>query len=162
MKTLIVLISLLATTTFAAQDFDNVTEVSHKVAEISSVNQEIASVSLNNSGVLVVRKYDKSIKTLKLADLNKMDMLYAAQALSEAELQEENFQMVCAMIVDPRSVQNLNVFDTNTQKMKMVLSHRSCAIGFVVYPKEQHAAEAALVLKTQMITLALQLAAQSK
>ncbi len=162
MKSILILISLVTTSAFAAQDFDAVTEVSVTVAQVSSVDENIASVTLNNSGVLVVRKHDKSIKTLKLAPANKQVMLYTASLLSEAELTGESSDVVCAMIIDPRSIQNLLVMNTDAGDLQMVLSHRSCAIADSIFPKQQYAMEAAIALKAQMITLAQQLVAQSK
>ena len=158
MKSIIVLITLVSGfSTFAFEGVDELTEVSHTVAQISSVDAKIASVQLNDSGVLTITKRDKTSQTLKLSDTNQQGMLWSAQLLAESELQTDKKTIVCAMMINPLNVQNLMVLDVKTKKMKLVLSYNSCAISEFIHPKDAYVMEAAQTLKAQMLVLAQQL-----
>lgn len=158
MKTIIVLISLVSSLTYAYQDFDTITEVSHTIAQIASVDANIASVKLNDSGVMTITKRDRTSKTLKLSEVNMQDLLWSAQMLSEAELVTDTHTVVCKMMITPFSIQNLTIYDSKTRSMKLVLSASSCALTSFTHPKEDYALEAARTLKAQMLVLAQQLA----
>src|SRR4051812_5738379 len=121
MKSLIVIAALFASTTgFAA---------SHIVAQLSSVDAQIATVSLTDEGILTVQNREGATTKVKLSEKNQQSLLWASQMLSEADLTTDTHLMVCMMMVAPFSIQNLSVYDATTNKMKMVLSHRSCAIS---------------------------------
>ena len=117
----------------------------------------IASVQLNDSGVLTITKRDKTSQTVKLSDVNQQEMLWTAQMLSEADLVTDHKDVVCMMMIQPFSVQNLTIYDAKTRSFKLVLSHNSCAISDFTHPKEAYVMEAAQTLKAQMLVLAQQL-----
>ncbi len=127
------------------------------VAQVASVDAQIAAVTLSDAGVLSVDLREGAKKTLKLSNTNKQNLLWAAQMLSESELEIENRLVVCMMMIAPFSIQNLSVYDSKTKEMKIVLSSHSCAISSYTHPKESYQIEAAQVLKAEMLVLAHQL-----
>lgn len=159
MKTIIVLISLISTLTYAANDTDliHTVPVTHIVVQVASVDSVIASVQINSKGVLTATKRDKTTKSLNLSDVNKQNLLWSAQMLAESEIETETRTMICKMMIAPFSIQNLAVFDSATRSMKLVLSASSCALSSYTHPKEAYAMDAAQALKAQMLVLAHQL-----
>lgn len=149
---------LITTTTEAAQNYQNGnTEISYTVLQLASIDANIASIRLNDSGVLTVTKHDRAFKTLKLSDKNRDDFFWLAQMLVEAELETENRAFLCEILLPAFAVQNLRIFDAEARVMKLVLSSSSCALPSYTHPKEEHLTGAALTLKAKLIVLAQQL-----
>lgn len=157
MKTIFVLLTLIANLAFARNDQDNHTEISYTVVQLASVDATIASVRLNDSGVITVTKHDRTFKTLKLSNINKQDMLWLAQIIVEADLETETRTFLCEILLPVFSIQNLRIYDSSDRTMKLVLSSSSCALPNYTRPKEEHLAEAARTLKAKLIVLAQQL-----
>ncbi len=141
-----------------AQSFQNgPTEISYTIIQLASIDANIASIRMNDSGVITVTKHDRSMKRLKLSDENKQDMFWLAQLLVEAELETETRTSVCEILLPAFSIQNLRIYDSATQQMKLVLSSGSCALPNYTHPIEAHLTESAKELKAKLVVLAQQM-----
>ncbi len=157
MKTIIAALFLLSNLALANNYQNGNTEISYTVLQLASVDANIASIRLNDSGVLTVTKHDRAFKTLKLSEKNKEDFFWLAQMLVEADLETENRTAVCEILLPAHAIQNLWIFDANERVMKLILSSNSCALPSYTHPKEEHLTEAALALKAKLIVLAQQI-----
>lgn len=157
MKTLIASLLLISNLALAQNYQNGNTEISYTVLQLASIDANIASIRLNDSGVMTVTKHDRAFKILKLSEKNRDDFFWLAQMLVEAELETENRTALCEILLPAFSIQNLRIFDANERVMKLVLSSSSCALPSYTHPKEEHLTEAALVLKAKLIVLAQQL-----
>jgi hypothetical protein len=161
MKLLILTLSLISTTSFAA-GFDMIqTEMARTVAQINSVDSQIKTIKLNESGVLIVTQTDGSTKTVKLSENNSEVLLDTAKNLSEVQPETEIRAAVCEMMISKLSEQKLSIIDVENNTMKLMLTSASCANISYTRPEDQNALEAAKNLKAQMIVLARQLTTQN-
>lgn len=157
MKTAFVFLTLLANLALAHNYRINDTDVSYTIIHLSSVDATIASIRLNDSGVLTVTKHDRSFKTLKLSQTHQQDFFWAAQLLVEADLETETRTALCEILIPAFAQQNLKILDTTSRTMKLVLSPSSCAMPIYTHPKEEHLTEMARAVKAELIALAHQL-----
>lgn len=157
MKTLIASLLLFSNLALAQNYQNSNTEISYTVLQLSSIDANIASIRLNDSGVITVIKHDRGFKTLKLSEKNRDDFFWLAQMLVEAELETENRTALCEILLPAFAIQNLRIFDADQRVMKLVLSSSSCALPSYTHPKDEHLTNAALVLKAKLIVLAQQL-----
>lgn len=157
MKTLIASLLLFSNLALAQNYQNSNTEISYTVLQLSSIDANIASIRLNDSGVITVTKHDRGFKTLKLSEKNRDDFFWLAQMLVEAELETENRTALCEILLPAFAIQNLRIFDADQRVMKLVLSSSSCALPSYTHPKDEHLTNAALVLKAKLIVLAQQL-----
>jgi hypothetical protein len=161
MKLVTLTLILISTKVFAA-GFDMLqTEMARTVAQVNSIDAEIKTIKLNESGVLIVTKTDGSTKAIKLSDNNSEVLLDAAKNLSEVQPQTEIRTAVCEMMLSKLSEQKLSVIDTENNSMKLMLTSSSCANVSYTRPDDENALTAAKTLKTQMIVLARQLTTQN-
>lgn len=156
MKTLFTLILLLSNLAFAQNYQNGNTEISYTILQLSSIDANIASIRLNDSGVLTITKHDRAFKILKLSEKNKQDFFWLAQMLVEADLETEIRTAVCEILLPAHAIQNLRIFDANERIMKLVLSSSSCALPSYTHPTEAHLTEVAQALKAKLIVLAQQ------
>ncbi len=157
MKTIIAAFFLFSNLALANNYQNDNTEISYTVLQLASIDANIASIRLNDSGVMTVTKHDRAFKTVKLTEKNKEDFFWLAQMLVEADLETENRTAVCEILLPAHAIQNLQVFDANEGVMKLVLSSSSCALPSYTHPKEEQLTKAALFLKAKLIVLAQQL-----
>lgn len=157
MKTIIAALFLFSHLALANNYQTGNTEISYTVLHLASIDANIASIRLNDSGVLTVTKHDRAFKTLKLSEKNKEDFFWLAQLLVEADLETEIRTAVCEILLPPHSVQNLRIFDANERVMKLILSSSSCALPSYTHPKDERLTEAALLLKAKLVVLAQQM-----
>lgn len=153
-KKLILLLTL-ASSLATAQNYQNSpTEMSYTIVQLSSVDANLASIRLNDSGVVTLTKHDRSFKSFKLSEANQQEIFWLAGLLTEVELEIETRHAVCEILLPSFAIQNLKVFDTSERAVKLVLSSSSCALPSYTHPKEEHLTEAARVLRARLIALA--------
>lgn len=157
MKTLFLTLSLICTTTFAAGFNSIQTEIARTVAQVNSIDEQIKSIKLNESGVLTVVKTNGIAKAFKLSQNNSEILLASAAQLAEVEPQTEIRDMVCEIFVTKGSEQKLSIIDLDNNGLKVMLTSSSCANPTYTFPGDEAALTAAQTLKTQMIVLARQL-----
>jgi len=157
MKTLFLTLSLICTTTFAAGFNSIQTEIARTVAQVNSIDEQIKSIKLNESGVLTVVKTNGVAKAFKLSPNNSEILLASAAQLAEVEPQTEIRDMVCEIFVTKGSEQKLSIIDLDNNGLKLMLTSSSCANPTYTFPGDEAALTAAQALKTQMIVLARQL-----
>ncbi len=159
MKTLFISLIVIANTTFAA-GFDSLqTEMARTVAQINSIDEQIKSIKLNESGVLIVVKVDGTTKAFKLTENNSQVLLSAAAQLAEVEPTTETRDMVCEIMINKLFDQKLSIIDLDNNNLKLMLTSSSCANPTYTFPSDESSLNAAKTLKTQLIVLARQLAA---
>lgn len=128
------------------------------IASVSPVDAEIKAVSVSKSGLLYIKKTNGEEKTLRLAKKNVSRLSALANRLNGVELKTEQRLMVCKMILPAHDRQALFVRFDNQFDLQVVLSVESCAVSSLTRPTEEHDLLQARLLKSQLVTLAQQLA----
>ena len=150
MKTMIsFIVSAIASVTFASTQ-------AKEIAHVQGVNEVISSVSLMDSGTLVVTRTNKMVKSFKLSTTNFLKLTYLADSLSTAQLSVEHKMVICMMILNPMYIRTLSVLDPKTDEMRLILSPNSCAQSVVTRPASNSDVRDANELRETMIALASQ------
>lgn len=149
---------ILLTMTSLLVTFTSAAHAEQVIAKVSSVNQNIKSAELLDSGYLKITKVDESSQDVKLADEVAQQLIGSAQYLSGAEVLTDRHAAICMMMMPSFKIQNLYVADKATGDLKMALSTQSCAIATYVHPKETYMLQSAQTLRSQLLVLATQFA----
>jgi hypothetical protein len=158
MKSIIAIITLLSNVAFAQLEVIDI-EMSRTVAQLNNVDAQIKSIKLNASGVISIAQRQGGNLTVKLTEKNRNEMLDLAQNLSAAEVQTDVRTMVCKLALNPLTITDLLVVDSQTDNLRLVLSYSSCALTSYTYPVQEFQLDSAKTLKTQLIVLARQVIA---
>lgn len=158
MKTAIFILTLTLITKVAfAAGFDSLqTEMARTVAQINSIDEQIKSIKLNETGVLTVTKTDGTTKAFKLTDNNSQVLLDTAARLAEVQPQTEVRDAVCEILLLKAYEQKLSIIDLEKNNLKLMLTSSSCANPTYTFPSDEGSLNAAKDLKAQMISLARQ------
>jgi hypothetical protein len=136
--------------------FANAARAEKVLAEVRTVDAQIQSVQLTDSGALNILLRNGSKKRAPLAASNVSELTNLATYLGGVDLQSEHHVVICMMML--AYPQNLYLADAKTGEAKLVLSPRSCAIANQVFPKQAYDLESAVELEKSLIVLARQLA----
>lgn len=152
------LMSLILTASVIAQatsvDFTKV------LATVQGHEHGIVEIALLEDGRLQVLNSKGVVKTtiLSKAALNRLSG--KIQTLSDVQVQEVNRDKVCKMMIIP-TLSDLSIafFDYEAGEFKrnlnLVLTRKSCALAYEVFPANEHQENSASELRAQLVILAL-------
>lgn len=106
------------------------------VAQVASVNQDIASVQLTDRGDLKIQRRDGRLLVESLVTVNANRLAYFASSLASAELVTDKRDVVCMMMIAPFFMQTLEVADSKTGELKPVLTPNGCWARTYTHPKD--------------------------
>jgi hypothetical protein len=127
------------------------------LAEVRAVSATIQTVQLTDSGTLNVIGMNNAQAVIPLSAANSAKLVNAAQTLNNTPVATVYHAMVCMMMLNADTAQNLYVGTGSETDLKMVLSDESCAIHNHTGPTDSAMATMAEQLKTQMVVLSEQL-----
>ncbi len=130
------------------------------VAIVEGYEQNIHQVAFLEDGRLQVKDSDGKVSTKRLSEAAKVKMLEAARELANIEIVETHSPVVCMMMPQP-TLSDLSVpkYDwekgTFDRSMRKILGPTGCWVSDHISPKHDYDMTRALVLRGQLVILAL-------